>query len=242
MTMSLPDLSPAPGYAARYTFLDFALLPCERALLHADSRVALGSRAYDVLLALVERAGRLVTKEELIAVVWPDTIVEEGNLRVQISALRKALREEQHGRLCIENLARRGYIFSAPVRRHGGMSAATAERAATAQAAPAPFYDNLVGRDADLRELTAILAVCHYVAITGAAGVGKSVLAAAVAARVALQWRLPYCMLDAADCPDLNTTLRAIAVAVRLPQPDGADAALLAHGLRDAIWHYRQPV
>src|SRR5712691_5831767 len=53
--------------------------------------VALGARALDVLLALIERRERLVTKDELLGLVWPDVVVEENNLQVQVSALRKAL-------------------------------------------------------------------------------------------------------------------------------------------------------
>ncbi|NGZ86340.1 winged helix-turn-helix domain-containing protein [Duganella aceris] len=271
--MSLPDVSPAPGYAARYTFLDFELLPCERALLHGDCRVALGSRAYDVLLALVERAGRLVTKEELIGVVWPDTIVEEGNLRVQISALRKALREEQHGQLCIENLARRGYVFTAPVRRHDGAASPAADAApavaartvsgsaqgpahrpmhGAAQGQPqetvrgsvrgseggplqSPMaYGALVGRDGALRELAALLLERRHVVVTGAAGVGKSVLAAAVVALLGTQYDLPCCLLDAAACADPGAALRAIAAACRLPNAEEEDAAQPTHRLRAA--------
>lgn len=240
--MSPPDVSPAPGYAARYTFLDFELLPRERALLHGDGRVALGSRAYDVLLALVERAGRLVTKEELIAVVWPDTIVEEGNLRVQISALRKALREERHGQLCIENLAKRGYVFTAQVSRHDGAarpSASDVERPPPARPAPGPAlgpapYGTLVGRDDDLRDIATLLLARRHVAITGAAGVGKSVLAAAVAAHLAPQCGLPCCIIDAAACADSGAALRAIADALGLAHAHGEDAAQLTHRLRDA--------
>jgi predicted ATPase/DNA-binding winged helix-turn-helix (wHTH) protein len=243
--MSLPDalhpaVVPAPGHGARYTFLDFALLPRERALLHGDARVPLGSRAYDVLLALVERAGRLVTKEELIAVVWPDTIVEEGNLRVQISTLRKALREERLGQLCIENLAKRGYVFTAPVQRHDGTPQPLPSRevaaSAAAQAAlgpPAAPYSALVGRESAMGDITALLLERRHVVVSGAAGVGKSVLAAAVVARLAQQTGLPACIIDAAACDNLGAALRAVAAARRWPTDGAPDTAHLARRLRD---------
>jgi predicted ATPase/DNA-binding winged helix-turn-helix (wHTH) protein len=234
--MSPPNaVSPAPGYADRYTFLDFALLPSERALLHGEQRVPLGSRAYDVLLALVERAGRLVSKEELIALVWPDTVVEEGNLRVQVSALRKALREEHHGQLCIENLAKRGYVFTAPVQRRDG-AAPPQDLAWTAPARPAPCpapYSALVGREGALCDVAALLLEQRCVAVTGAAGVGKSVLAAAVVARLAAQMGLPGCIIDAAACADLGAALRAIAAARHCPAEAADDEAQLARRLRD---------
>ena len=69
--------------------------------------MALGDRAFDVLLALVERAGQLVTKDELLALVWPSLVVEENNLQVQVSTLRKVL-----GAGAIATVAGRGYRFT----------------------------------------------------------------------------------------------------------------------------------
>src|SRR3954465_10386550 len=77
------------------TFGPFRLLPARQLLLEGEEPVALGSRALDILVALVERAGEVVGKDELIARVWPDTFVEDSNLRVHVAALRKALRDAQ---------------------------------------------------------------------------------------------------------------------------------------------------
>ena len=77
--------------------------------------VAIGSRALDILTALIERRGDIVSKEEIIAAVWPQTVVEENNLFVQISALRRILDREQSGQSCIQTIAGRGYRFIAPV-------------------------------------------------------------------------------------------------------------------------------
>ena len=72
-------------------FGPFRLLPTRRLLLHGDRPVRLGSRALEILIALVERPGELVGKNELMARVWPRTFVEEGNLKVQVAGLRRAL-------------------------------------------------------------------------------------------------------------------------------------------------------
>lgn len=87
----------------------------QRKLFRGETPVRLGSRARDVLAALIEQAGQVVRKCDLLAQVWPDTIVEEGTLRVHVSALRKALGEDDAGDRYIENVTGRGYRFYAPV-------------------------------------------------------------------------------------------------------------------------------
>ncbi|MGH9837237.1 MAG: winged helix-turn-helix domain-containing protein [Blastocatellia bacterium] len=97
-----------------YEFGPFRLDRQER-LLWRDG--ALTPKAFDMLLALVERHGRLVEKEELFQVVWPDTIVEESNLTYNISFIRKALGDGENGQKFIETVSKRGYRFLAEVRK-----------------------------------------------------------------------------------------------------------------------------
>ena len=92
---------------AIYRFDGFELNTSTRQLLVDHRPTALGGRAFDVLLALVERRERLVTKDELIEVVWPGLVVEENNLQVHISALRKLL-----GPQAIATISGRGYRFT----------------------------------------------------------------------------------------------------------------------------------
>jgi DNA-binding winged helix-turn-helix (wHTH) protein len=87
----------------------------QRRLFRGDTQVRLGSRAREVLGALIEQAGQVVRKRDLMAHVWPDMVVEEGTLRVHISTLRKVLGEDGSGDQYIENVTGRGYRFSAPV-------------------------------------------------------------------------------------------------------------------------------
>ncbi|MEO8741496.1 MAG: tetratricopeptide repeat protein [Casimicrobiaceae bacterium] len=95
---------------ANYKFGRFELSPDTRQLLVDDQPAPLGERAFDVLLALIERRERLVTKEELLDLAWPGLVVEENNLQVQVSALRKIL-----GTDAIATIARRGYRFTLQV-------------------------------------------------------------------------------------------------------------------------------
>ena len=80
------------------SFGPFRLVPTQRLLLEGDNPVRMGSRALDILAALVERPGELVGKDELMARVWRGTFVEEGNLKFQVGALRRALGDGRAGR------------------------------------------------------------------------------------------------------------------------------------------------
>ncbi len=100
-----------------YEFGRFQLDPPERLLLCDGQPVALTPKAFDLLLALVDRSGHLVEKEELLRTVWPGALVEEGNLAVTISQLRKALNDDRGQHRYIETVSKRGYRFVAEVKR-----------------------------------------------------------------------------------------------------------------------------
>jgi len=165
--------------ADRYRFDRFELQPAARRLLAEGREAKVGARAFDVLLALVERPGRVVGKDDLLATVWPGTVVEEANLAVQVSALRKVL-----GSGLIATVAGRGYQFTGTLEPLATAPAgADAAREATALAAArgavpratTPIY----GRNDELTELGALLAAHRLVTLTGAGGIGKTRLAQA---------------------------------------------------------------
>src|SRR5215472_2798809 len=118
-------------------FGPFRLFPAQQLLLDGETPVRLGGRAWDLLLALVEQAGQVVTKEALTARLWPNIVVEEGTLRVHVAALRKALRDGQEGQRYIANITGRGYAFVAPVTREHVLSA-TGEPTGIAEAGNLP--------------------------------------------------------------------------------------------------------
>jgi DNA-binding response OmpR family regulator len=107
--------------AAVVTFRKFRAVPQSRALLADGEPVELGSRAFDLLMTLIEACGRLVTKDEIMGRVWPSTVVSENNVRVQIAALRRALGNDRD---VIKTIPGRGYFFAAEnVARQQAMTA-----------------------------------------------------------------------------------------------------------------------
>src|SRR5260370_2711850 len=103
-----------------YRFGPFIRDPAEYTLVRAGVPVALTPKAFDTLLTLVRRSPRIVEKEDLFKEVWPGTFVEDGNLAVNIFALRKALGTEEGGREYIETIPKRGYRFTAEVNQTTG--------------------------------------------------------------------------------------------------------------------------
>ena len=111
------------GLKRFYVFGRFRIDVTERILFNEQSSVPLTPKAFETLLVLVENSGHVLSKDELMERVWPDTAVEENNLAQNISALRKALGEASSGRKFIETVPRRGYRFLAEVRESiGGTS------------------------------------------------------------------------------------------------------------------------
>ena len=99
-----------------YLFGPYALNAAKRLLLRNRDIVPLTSKALDTLLALVEKAGRVLTKDELLQRVWPDTVVEESNLTQTVFMLRKALGEKVKEHRYIVTVPKRGYCFVAEVK------------------------------------------------------------------------------------------------------------------------------
>jgi DNA-binding winged helix-turn-helix (wHTH) protein len=101
------------------SFGPFRLLPTQFLLLEGDKPVSLGSRALEILTTLLERPGELISKRELMARVWPNVVVEPGNLTVHVSALRRTLRDGRDGNRFIINVPGRGYSFVGSVEVSG---------------------------------------------------------------------------------------------------------------------------
>src|SRR5262245_59223912 len=116
-----------PAYL--YEFGSFRLDAAERLLSRDGEAVPLSPKAFDLLLALVERQGRLIEKDELMKLVWPDTFVEEANLSYTISLIRKALGPDAEPQQFIETVPKHGYRFIAEVRRERAGGAASGARA-----------------------------------------------------------------------------------------------------------------
>jgi DNA-binding winged helix-turn-helix (wHTH) protein len=123
-----------------FVFGPFRFAPGRQQLLREWAPIRIGSRAIDILTALVERPGETLSKEELIARAWPSTFVEEGNLKVHIAALRKALGDAHTEPKYIVTANGCGYRFAAPVKIDGADGVAPEGRDARSSEAP----DNLI--------------------------------------------------------------------------------------------------
>src|SRR5882757_7054951 len=167
------------------SFGPYRLLAAQRLLLERDKPVRLGSRAFDVLAALVERAGEVVGKEQLIARAWPHTFVEESNLKIQVSALRRALGDGQGGNRYVITVPGRGYNFVAPVRREEPSRASPPPTVASAVMHNLPFaVTRMIGREDAVAALVARLLRQRLVTVVGPGGIGKTTVALAVAERM----------------------------------------------------------
>src|SRR5258706_11661519 len=159
----------------RYRFGPFELQPDKRRLLKDGETIALRARAFDLLVALVDRAGHLVTKDELLDQVWPNMVVEEAVLHVQVSALRKVLGAE-----AVTTVSGRGYQFTLPVTEGDG----EANRASRPKHNLPYQLTSFVGREQEIAQLEELVMANRLVTLTGAGGVGKTRLAIEVASRL----------------------------------------------------------
>jgi len=201
----------------------FTFDPNRRELRAGGRAVALGGRAFDALLALIDARGTLVSKDDLMRRIWPDRVVEENNLEAQISALRKALGID---RSLIRTVAGRGYQFTGDI------------RAATRRAPAGPAVDlpvpasELVGRETEIREVMALVTAHRLVSLTGAGGIGKTRLALESAHRLGSAFPDGVFLADLA--PLANAALVPVTVAASMNlglvpdavSPEGIGAAI----------------
>jgi predicted ATPase/DNA-binding winged helix-turn-helix (wHTH) protein len=200
------------------SFGPFGLFAVERLLKKGGEPIPLGGRALDILIALVERAGEIVTHKELISTVWPDVTVEEANLRFQMAALRKALGDGRDGARYISNIAGRGYCFVAPVTRSSAKKPVPVTGITTTERAKKlpPRLTRMVGRDDTVRALAQQLQALRFVSIVGPGGVGKTTVAISVAHRLSDGFHDAVFFIDLATLTDAQLVPTAVASALGL--------------------------
>jgi predicted ATPase/DNA-binding winged helix-turn-helix (wHTH) protein len=199
------------------SFGPFRLLPTQQLLLEGDNPIRLGSRALEILIVLVERAGELVSKSELMARVWPNTVVEENNLRVNVAALRRTLGDGQPGRRYLTTIPGRGYRFVAPVEflkpdKPQVRSSAGVERTHNL---PAPLTRTL-GRVDAISALLTELPGRRLITIVGAGGIGKTTVALSVAEALIAAYEHGIRFVDLAPLRDSHLLPSAVASALGL--------------------------
>ena len=151
--------------AQTYRFGQVEIRPAERQLLVDGRPAPLGARAFDVLLALIDHRDRVVTKNELFDLVWPGLVVEENNLHVQISTLRKVL-----GAQAVATIPGRGFRFTPQVEPSEAPSCPLPPRNHNLPAQ----LNSFIGREREIAELKKMLAASRLVTLTSSGGTGKS--------------------------------------------------------------------
>ena len=161
-------------------FGPFRLFAAERLIERSGEPLQLGSRAMDLLIALVERAGDVVCQRELIDRVWPNVTVDDGSLRFHISALRRTLGDGRDGARYVINIPGRGYCFVHPVTPAPRDDAAPAAAPGVKGTGMPSRLGRMVGRDAEIAAIAAQLARQRFVTIVGPGGIGKTTVAVSV--------------------------------------------------------------
>ena len=193
----------------RYRFGPFELQPDNRRLLKDGVTISLRPRAFDLLAALVDRAGHLVTKDELLDQVWPKMVVEEAALHVQVSALRKVL-----GADAITTVSGRGYQFTLPVTTGDSQ----ADRASKPKHNLPYQLTSFVGREQEIAQLEELVTAHRLVTLTGAGGAGKTRLAIEVASRLTDAFPDGVWLVELAALSDPRLVPQAVAQALEVKE------------------------
>ena len=214
---------------------DFAFDRCvirreARQVLIDGQPVRLGARAFDLLLVLIEQRDRVVSKNELLETVWPGLVIEENNLQVHVSSLRKLL-----GPATIATIPGRGYRFTAPppppllTRGTDDTLHATPARRSTDRPIDEPI---LFGRDQDFRAVTGLVTAHRLVTLAGAGGIGKTVLAHAVARAIKSTFTHGVWVVDLAPLTDTTQLAAVVAGALQVTLGHGEVSAALAEAVK----------
>jgi predicted ATPase/DNA-binding winged helix-turn-helix (wHTH) protein len=237
-------------------FGPFRLFPKERRLERDGVLVGIGGRALDLLVALLERPGKVVSKSDLVSSIWPGITVVEAVLRVHVCNLRKALGDGEGGARYITSVAGRGYCFVAPVERRRieatrqGSSIETTRQGSSSEETGFPRsekgvqgaaaalkvghglptrLERMTGRDGTVRRLLTQLMESRFVTIVGAAGIGKTTVAVAVGHALLPDFADEVRLIELASVMDPGRVAATVASVLGVPvQTDDALPSLEA--------------
>ncbi len=215
------------------SFGPFRLFPAARAFEKNGVPLALGDRALDILMVLVERAGQVVSHRELIARVWRGLVVDPSNLRVHMTGLRRALGDRDGKGRYIANVTAQGYCFIAPVKREAVSGPPTrlpeypCGTARQRLVLPAVLA-RMVGRDEAVRTIAADLIADRFVTIIGPGGMGKTTVAVSVSHAMLEEFAGAVCFVDVGAIADPKLVATTVASTLGLTiQTDDVLPALI---------------
>lgn len=211
-------------------FGPYRIHPGQRLVLEGEQPLRLGRRAMDILLILLAHAGEVVSKQQLMAGVWPDSVVEDINLRVHMAALRKALGDGQAGQRYIITVAQRGYSFVAPVLPQS-MEERPVGDAGGRHNLPLR-RTRMLGRQALVDSLMTQLPRQRCITLVGPGGIGKTTVALRVAEQLIGHYRDGIRLVDLAPLSDPRLICSHLATLLDLPLPESDPLAALVSGLQ----------
>ncbi len=212
-------MNSAPHSPEDIRFGRFRVRPHRRELFADDRPVKLGGRAFDLLITLIETPGAVVSKDELMARVWPRRVVGETNLQTQILALRHAFGSERH---LIRTVAGRGYQFTGRIESlssglEPGAGAEPLEAADDLAPMNLPLsVSELIGRDREVAEILDLVRTGRLVTLIGAGGMGKTRLALAVARLLLRQFPDGVWLAELSPLSDPGLVPATVAAAIGL--------------------------
>jgi predicted ATPase/DNA-binding winged helix-turn-helix (wHTH) protein len=204
-----------------YEFECFRLNPAERLLLREGQAVALTPKAFDVLLYLVERHGRLVEKHALLSDLWPDAVVEEANLAYNISVIRKALSNGSEMNSMIQTVPTRGYRFVASVSVPEPVRSPVAEVQKAHTGYLPQQLTRFIGRSREISDVRIALSEARLVTLTGPGGIGKTRLAVQVGADTISEYADGVWFVDLVPVSDPDLVPQTLASVLRVHEERG---------------------
>ena len=216
-----------------FAFGPFTLFPERQLLLRGETPLRIGGRALDLLTALVERPGEMVTKRGLMARAWPKTVVDESNLKVNMAGLRRILGEEGGDPRYIATVVGRGYRFVADV-QFSGSAEPTIDHATPVRNHNLPTgTTRVVGRTEAIGSLQKDIKGSRLVSLVGPGGIGKTTVALAVAEYELSLFEDGAWLVDLAPLKDSSLMPNAIAAAIGMAAHSANVLAALCNFLRD---------
>jgi predicted ATPase len=212
-----------------YAFGPFRLSPEQGSLTRDGQRVALGQRAFEILLLLVERVGEVVCTADIVTRVWPRTIVDENNLRVHIASLRKVLCDDRTQTPYILNVPGRGYRFAVIVERHERKT----EEARFLSDLPVQLT-RVIGRDSFVRKILGELAQSRLATIVGPGGIGKTSVALAIAHELRSRFVDGCHFVDLSALTNPASVPEAVAEALQIPVMSETPLAAILDSVRSS--------